>query len=120
MNMLVAGRVLQGLRASGLSVPVGTVVGDLVPPRERGNCMAIVFGMVSLGTSLGSLFGGLIIEYSTWRWAFHMALPIGDVALVLLFLFLYVNYDRANGLATNMGTSTGWATSSSSGPRVPC
>ncbi|KAL6866450.1 hypothetical protein ACO1O0_002561 [Amphichorda felina] len=104
MTMLIAGRVLQGVGGSGISVLVETVVCDLVPLRERGNYMAIVFGMISLGTSLGPLFGGLIVQYSTWRWAFYMALPIGGPALVLLVLFLHVNYDRANGLATKLGS----------------
>ena len=104
MNMLIAGRVLQGVGGSGLSVLVETVICDLVPLRERGNYMALVFGMISLGTSLGPLFGGLIVQYSTWRWAFYMALPIGGPALVLLVLFLHVNYDRASGLATKLGS----------------
>lgn len=104
MGMLIAGRVLQGIGASGLSVLVETVVSDLVPLRERGNYMAIVFGMISLGTSLGPLFGGLIVDYSTWRWVFYLALPIGGLALVLLFLFLHVNYDKSSSLATKVGS----------------
>jgi heme/copper-type cytochrome/quinol oxidase subunit 4 len=66
--------------------------------------MAVVFGMVSLGTSLGPLFGGLIVDFSTWRWAFYMALPIGGPALVLLVLFLHVNYDKSNTLATKLSS----------------
>ena len=67
MAMMISGRVLQGLGGSGISVLVETVVCDLVPLRERGNYMAMVFGMISLGTSLGPLFGGLIVSSGTWR-----------------------------------------------------
>ncbi|KAI1862721.1 uncharacterized protein JN550_010058 [Neoarthrinium moseri] len=102
MAMIITGRAIQGLGASGLSVLVETVICDLVPLRERGNYMAIVFGMITVGTALGPMFGGLIVSYSTWRWAFYLTLPIGGVALVLLFVFLHVNYDRSNTLATKI------------------
>lgn len=102
MAMLISGRVLQGIGGSGISVLVETVICDLVPLRERGNYMALVFGMISVGTALGPLFGGLIVDYSTWRWAFYMALPVGGPALVLLVAFLHVNYDRSNTLATKL------------------
>ncbi|KAJ5618956.1 hypothetical protein N7510_002940 [Penicillium lagena] len=103
MAMMISGRVLQGFGGSGISVLVETVVCDLVPLRERGNYMALVFGMISVGTALGPLFGGLIVSYSTWRWAFYMALPIGGPSLVLLVMFLHVNYDKSNTLATKLG-----------------
>lgn len=100
--MMIVGRVIQGIGASGVSVLTETVVCDLVPLRERGTYMAIVFGMVAIGTGLGPLFGGLIATYSTWRWAFYMALPIGGPALVMLFAFLRVNYDSSVTLATKV------------------
>ncbi|KAK8091413.1 major facilitator superfamily protein [Apiospora kogelbergensis] len=102
MAMLIGGRVIQGIGGSGISVLVETVICDLVPLRERGTYMAIVFGMISLGTALGPLFGGLIVSYSTWRWAFYLALPIGGPALALLFLFLHVRYDRSSTLAAKL------------------
>ncbi|KAK6819379.1 methylenomycin A resistance protein [Apiospora arundinis] len=104
MAMLISGRVIQGIGGSGLSVLVETVICDLVPLRERGTYMAIVFGMISIGTALGPLFGGLIVTYSTWRWAFYLTLPIGGPALVLLFVFLHVNYDKSSTLATKLAS----------------
>ncbi|KAK6851390.1 hypothetical protein PG995_012512 [Apiospora arundinis] len=104
MAMLISGRVIQGIGGSGISVLVETIICDLVPLRERGTYMAIVFGMISIGTALGPLFGGLIVTYSTWRWAFYLTLPIGGPALVLLFVFLHVNYDKSNTLATKLAS----------------
>ena len=104
MAMLISGRVIQGLGGSGINVLVEMIVCDLVPLVERGQYMAVVFGMISLGTALGPLFGGLIVSYNTWRWAFYMSLPIGGPALVLLLVFLHVNYDKSNGLATRFGS----------------
>ena len=100
--MMIAGRVIQGIGGAGVNVLAETIICDLLPLRERGNYMAIVFGMVAIGTGLGPLFGGLIVSYSTWRWAFYMALPIGGPALVMLFLFLRVNYDRSTAFANKV------------------
>ncbi|KAF3762818.1 MFS general substrate transporter [Cryphonectria parasitica EP155] len=102
MAMLIASRVIQGIGGSGINVLVETVVCDLVPLRERGKYMSALFGMIALGTALGPLFGGLIVTYSSWRWVFYMALPVGGPALVLLFVFLHVNYDKSNSLATKV------------------
>ncbi|KAI0452055.1 major facilitator superfamily domain-containing protein [Xylaria acuta] len=104
MAMIIAGRAIQGVGGSGVSVLCETIICDLVPLRERGNYMAIVFGMVSVGAALGPLFGGLLVSYSTWRWAFYLALPIGGPALVLLFVFLHVNYDKSKTLATKLSS----------------
>src|ERR1700712_2707481 len=84
MAMMIGGRAVQGFGGSGTSVLCETVICDLVPLRERGTYMAIVFGMVSFGAAIGPVIGGLLVTYSTWRWAFYLALPIGGASLVLL------------------------------------
>lgn len=102
--MMIAGRAIQGIGGSGTSVLCEIVICDLVPLRERGTYMAIVFGMVTVGVALGPLFGGLLVTYSTWRWAFYMALPIGGASLVFLGTLLHVKYDRSQTLATKLST----------------
>jgi MFS family permease len=102
--MMISGRAIQGVGASGIGVLCEIIICDLVPLRERGTYMGIVFGMVALGAALGPLFGGLLVSYSTWRWAFYMALPIGGVALVMLVAFLNVKYDKSQTLATKLSS----------------
>ena len=92
MNMLILGRTIQGIGGAGVTMMVDLIVSDLVPLRERGTVMGIIFGAVTVGTALGPFLGGIIIQTSTWRWVFYLNLPIGAVALVLLVLFLRVNY----------------------------
>ncbi|OAP57642.1 hypothetical protein AYL99_08380 [Fonsecaea erecta] len=108
MKTLIAGRVIQGVGAGGTAVLIEMIICDLVPLRQRGNYFAIVFGLVALGTALGPFFGGLIVNYSTWRWVFYLNLPIGGVALVLLFAFLKVRWNKEAKLATKL-TSMDWA-----------
>jgi len=104
MAMMIGGRAVQGIGGSGISVLCEIVICDLVPLRERGTYMAIVFGMVSFGSALGPIFGGLLVSYSTWRWAFYMALPISGVSLVLLVVFLRVKYDKSRTLAAKLSS----------------
>lgn len=104
MATMIAGRAIQGIGGAGIGVLCEIVICDLVPLRERGTYMGAVFGMVGIGAALGPLFGGLLVSYSTWRWAFYMSLPIGGVATVLVFAFLRVKYDKSQTWATKLSS----------------
>ncbi|MEV5890361.1 MDR family MFS transporter [Nonomuraea fuscirosea] len=88
MAELIAFRAVQGLGAGGLMVNVMAIIGDLVPPRERGQYQGIMAGVMSLAMFAGPLVGGFITDHLDWRWAFYVNLPVGAVALVLLVLTL--------------------------------
>jgi EmrB/QacA subfamily drug resistance transporter len=84
MTMLIAFRAVQGLGAGGLIVLTQAVVGDIVPPRDRGRYQGIFGGVFGLASVAGPLLGGIIVESASWRWVFYVNLPIGLVALVVL------------------------------------
>jgi MFS family permease len=67
-SMLIAERAIQGLGSGGLNMMIDVIVSDLVPMRERGNFMAVVLSIYSIGTSLGHWVGGAIVDYASWRW----------------------------------------------------
>ncbi|GLB11618.1 hypothetical protein AtubIFM57258_008488 [Aspergillus tubingensis] len=92
--MLLVGRVLQGAGGGGISLMTQLVISDLVSVRERGKFMAIIFTTFSLGTSLGPFIGGALVDNTTWRWVFYINLPIAGAALVLLYFFLQVHFQR--------------------------
>ncbi|SCL66083.1 drug resistance transporter, EmrB/QacA subfamily [Micromonospora citrea] len=84
MVELIAFRAVQGLGAGGLMVGVMAIIGDLVPPRERGRYQGMIAGIMAFAMVAGPLVGGFITDHLSWRWAFYVNLPLGGVALALL------------------------------------
>ena len=94
MGMLIAGRSIQGIGGGGINMLIELIVCDMVPLRERGNFIGLLFGFITIGAALGPFVGGIIVQTTTWRWVFYLNLPIGGAALIALFLFLHVGYKK--------------------------
>ncbi len=90
MDQLIGFRALQGLGAGGLMVGAMAIIGDLVPPRERGRYQGLMAGVMALAMIAGPLAGGFITDNLNWRWAFYVNLPLGGVALAWLWLRLHL------------------------------
>jgi EmrB/QacA subfamily drug resistance transporter len=88
MNELIGFRAIQGLGAGGLMVGAMAIIGDLIPPRERGRYQAMIGGMMPIAFVGGPLVGGLLTDHLSWRWVFYINLPIGIAALVVTGLFM--------------------------------
>jgi MFS family permease len=90
MTELIAFRAFQGLGAGGLLVGAMAIIGDLVPPRDRGKYQGQMAGIMALAMIAGPLAGGLITDHANWRWAFFVNLPVGAVALAILAFRLHL------------------------------
>ncbi|MFF9201665.1 MDR family MFS transporter [Streptomyces sp. NPDC014986] len=104
MSQLIAFRALQGLGGGGLIVLSMAIVGDLVPPRERGRYQGLfgaVFGTTSV---LGPLLGGLFTEHLSWRWVFYVNLPVGIVALGVIAAVLHIPRRSVKHVIDYLGT----------------
>ena len=60
------------------------IIGDLVPPRERGRYQGIMAGVMAVAMVAGPLVGGYITDNLDWRWAFYVNLPLGAIALFFI------------------------------------
>ena len=70
------------------------IVSDLVPLRDRGNYIAIILLIYSIGTTLGPIVGGGLTQIGSWRWCFYINLPVGGVSLITLYSYLHVHFRR--------------------------
>jgi MFS family permease len=72
---LIAGRAVQGIGAGGIYIIIDIIVSDLVPLRQRGNYMAVILTIYTVGMSIGPWVGGEIVATTSWRWVFWINLP---------------------------------------------
>jgi EmrB/QacA subfamily drug resistance transporter len=94
MYQLIGFRAVQGLGAGGLITLAMAVVGDLVPPRERGKYQGYIQATFAVASIAGPLIGGPLAAPSTWRWVFYVNLPIGAVAFFVCWFTLRVEQRR--------------------------
>jgi EmrB/QacA subfamily drug resistance transporter len=103
---LVFARAVQGLGMGTLMPLSQTIIGDIIPPRQRGKyqgIMGAVFGVTSIA---GPLIGGAITDHLGWRWAFFLTLPIGVVAFAFILRFLHLEKSQQHGKVDFWGILT--------------
>ncbi|MGW1892024.1 MDR family MFS transporter [Streptomyces sp. NPDC002004] len=105
MNQLIGFRAIQGLGAGGLMVGVMAIIGDLIPPRERGKYQGMMAGVMALAMIGGPLVGGSITDHLGWRWSFYINLPLGAVALIMVTAVLHLPKKRAEGRIDYLGAA---------------
>lgn len=88
MNVLIAGRAIQGLGGGGLMVLSQAAIADVVPARERGKYMGILGAVFGLSSVAGPLLGGWFTEGPGWRWTFWINVPLGVIAFVAVLMLL--------------------------------
>ncbi|WP_037354211.1 MFS transporter [Amycolatopsis orientalis] len=100
MYELAAFRAVQGLGAGGLMSLAMTIIGDVVPPRERARYQGYFLAVFGTSTVLGPVLGGFFAGFDTlgglhgWRWVFLINVPIGVIALFVVAKVLNVPHNR--------------------------
>src|SRR5215216_5299130 len=91
LDELILFRALQGAGAGGLMVGAQAIIGDIVPPRERGRYMGFIGSVFAVSSVAGPLLGGFFVDNLSWRWVFYVNLPVGVVAVLIIVFRLHLH-----------------------------
>jgi EmrB/QacA subfamily drug resistance transporter len=106
MTQLIAFRALQGLGGGGLFVLVLAVVGDIIPPRDRGRYQGLFGAVFGVATVIGPLLGGFFVDNLSWRWIFYVNIPLGIVALVVIGVVFHARSEHVQHKVDYLGALT--------------
>jgi EmrB/QacA subfamily drug resistance transporter len=106
MTELIGFRALQGLGGGGLMVVTLAVVGDIIPPRERGRYQGYFGAVFGVSTVVGPLLGGFFVDNLSWRWIFFVNLPIGLIALGVIATAFHARSDQVKHKIDYLGAAT--------------
>src|SRR5437868_2640557 len=84
MTQLVIFRAVQGIGAGGLFPLSLAVIGNIVPPRDRGRWQGLIGAVFAASSIIGPAVGGFIVDNASWRWVFLVNLPVGGIALAVI------------------------------------
>lgn len=93
MSSLIAGRALQGIAAGAIMPTTLTVIGDIYTVRERGRVQGYTASVWAISAVMAPTLGGLFVQYASWRWIFWVNIPVGLIALWLLWSRYHEKYE---------------------------
>jgi EmrB/QacA subfamily drug resistance transporter len=95
--VLVAARAAQGFGAAVMMALTMAFVGDAVPRERAGSAMGLLGTMSAVGTALGPTLGGVLIAGFGWRAIFLVNLPLGLIAITLVYRYLPADRAASHG-----------------------
>lgn len=85
MSELILFRAIQGIGAGIISICSTAIVADIFPPAERGKYQGALASVMAVASLIGPALGGFITDHFSWRWVFYVNLPLGALAVVVLW-----------------------------------
>lgn len=96
IGQLIAARGVQGVGGGGIQALAFAILGDVLPPRERGRYIGF-FTLAWVGSALlGPLVGGFIIDHYSWRWIFFINVPAAIAVGVVCHFALRLPFRRVD------------------------
>jgi EmrB/QacA subfamily drug resistance transporter len=103
---MIAGRAVQGLGGGGLMSLALAVIGDVIPPRERGKYQGMFAAVFGVSSVAGPLLGGWFTDNLGWEWIFFINIPIGIAALIVTSMALKLHHVRRPASVDYLGAAT--------------
>lgn len=88
IEILIFGRVLQGMGAAIFSPACYGLIFTTMPPEKQGLAMGVFSGVAGLGLAAGPTLAGFILEELNWRWIFYINIPIGFLVMVSVLMLI--------------------------------
>src|ERR1700687_3851886 len=85
LGFLLLARIVQGAGGGGLQPMAQAILADTFPPEKRGLAFSLYGVTAIVAPSLGPTLGGWITDNYSWRWIFYITLPVGLIALFLVY-----------------------------------
>jgi EmrB/QacA subfamily drug resistance transporter len=105
MGELIAFRAIQGVGGGGLLVLSQAIIGDVVPPRDRGRYQGLFGAVFGVASVLGPLIGGFFVDTLSWHWVFYINIPFGIAALIVTSIALPDSSPRLHGHIDYLGAA---------------
>ena len=96
-------RILQGFGSAMIFGTAVAILTSVTAPEHRGKALGIYTTAVYLGLSMGPLLGGILTDRFGWRSIFFVNIPIGILAVALIFLFLKGEWADCRGERFDLG-----------------
>ena len=96
-EVLVLGRVIQGLGGAALLGLSLAIVASVFPTAEKAKALGIWAGVSALALGIGPLLGGALIEAVSWRWLFWINLPFCLLGALLILASTNEQRDETSG-----------------------
>jgi EmrB/QacA subfamily drug resistance transporter len=106
MTQLIAFRAFQGIGGGGLFAIALSIIGDVIPPRDRGRYQGYFGAVFGVSSVAGPLLGGWFTDGPGWRWIFYVNVPVGIAALIITSIALKLPVRRREHAIDYAGAAT--------------
>lgn len=105
MGQLIAARAFQGLGGGGIQALSFAVIGDIIPPRDRGRYIGYFTLAFISSALLGPLVGGFIIDNYSWKWIFWINVPMVLIVGTITHFALKLPFNKKDAKLDYVGAA---------------